>query len=88
MITLRLKTTNEPGAAPDYMAVKELSEIMERERAEARAAIQDFRASRKRLRSATASYRAARRSYWHNWGLALASFRSRYAQTHRQGGAA
>ena len=74
-----------PGAAPDYMAVKELSEVMERQRAEAREAIREFRASRTHLKAATASYRAARQAYWHSWGLALAACRTRGAQVRGKG---
>lgn len=74
-----------PGAAPDYMAVKELSEVMERKRAEARAAVRDFRISRTRLKAATASYRAARRAYWQSWGAALAYWRKAGAQAREQG---
>ena len=85
MTRLRLTIANDPGAVPDYMTVKELSEVMERERAEARAAVREFRVSRTRLKAATASYRAARRSYWRSWGRALAYWRKAGAQARGQG---
>lgn len=87
MTRLRLSITNEPGAIPDYMTVKELSEVMERERAQARDAVRDFRRSRERMRASLSSYRAARRTYWRSWGTALAFWRERSPQERGQGGA-
>ena len=85
MTLLRLNITNDPGLVPDYMTVKELSEVLERQRAETRAAIREFRVSRTRLKAATASYRAARRSYWRSWGRALAYWRKAGTQARGQG---
>ena len=86
MTRLRLSITNEPGAVPDYMTVKELSEVMERERAQARAAVREFRQGRARMRASLSSYKAARRAYWRSWGAALAYWRSPSLK-HRKGGA-
>lgn len=85
MTRLRLTIANDPGAVPDYMTVKELSEVMERQRAEARAAVREFRQGRERMRAALSSYRAARRSYWRSWGRALAYWRKAGARARGQG---
>ena len=87
MTRLPLSITNGPGVVPDYMTVKEQSEIMERQRAEARAAIRDFRKAYRRMRDARAAYKATRRSYWRNWGIALAFWRNSAVQANGQGGA-
>ena len=85
MTRLQLSIANDTGAVPDYMTVKELSEVMERQRAETRAAIRDFRNSCRRLRQARTDYRTARRAYWRNWGRALAYWRKADPQARGQG---
>ena len=68
---MNIPSNDYPGFVPDYMTVKELSEIMERRRAEARSAVRAFRCSRRRMRMAMAAYRSARRTYWRSWGRAM-----------------
>ena len=87
MTRLPLSITNGPGVVPDYMTVKEQSEIMERERANARVAVREFRQARTHMRASLSSYRAARRTYWRNWGIALAFWRNSAVQANGQGGA-
>ena len=68
---------HQTGAVPDYMTVKELSEVMEHRRAEARAAIREHRESCRRVRRARAAYSAASRAYWQGWRQCLALYLAR-----------
>ena len=65
---------NQTGPAPDYTDVKELSEVMERDRAAAKAAIRAYRDARRAMHAARADYRSSVRAYRHGWWACMTAF--------------
>ena len=62
------------GTTPDYTDVKELSEVMERNRAAAKAAIRAYRDARRAMKTTRAAYRSSVRAYRQGFWACMSSF--------------